>query len=50
MEALKIRSQMPIKVLKCGAGKSWIRSVGAIVRGIKRYYIESGRGEVSYTN
>ena len=47
MGALKIRSQMPIKVLKCGAGKSWRRSVGAIVLGIRKYYTESGRRELS---
>jgi hypothetical protein len=45
---LKIRSQTPIKILKCGAGKNWRRSVGAIVGGIKKYYTESGRREVSY--
>jgi hypothetical protein len=45
---LKIRSQIPVKVLKCGAGKRWRRSVAARVRGIKKYYIESARREVSY--
>ena len=31
------------KVLKCGAGEGWRRSVGPIVFEMKQYYIESRR-------
>jgi hypothetical protein len=35
------------KVLKCGEGEEWRRSVGPIVQRV-RYYTESRRKETSY--
>jgi hypothetical protein len=35
------------KVLKCGAAEGWVRSVGPIVWGTKKYYNEIRRG-ISY--
>jgi hypothetical protein len=32
------------KVVKCGAGQGWRRSVGQIVLEMKQYYIESRTG------
>jgi hypothetical protein len=34
-----------LKVLKCGAGEGWGRSVGPIMWKIKEYYDESGGRE-----
>jgi hypothetical protein len=36
------------RVLKCGAGKGWKRSVGPIVREMKKCYMEPKRKGVSY--
>jgi hypothetical protein len=36
-------------ILKCGAGEEWRRSVGPIMQGIKKYYIQSRRRGISYT-
>jgi hypothetical protein len=36
------------KVLKCGAGEGWRRSVGPIVWEMKKYYRESRRRGISY--
>ena len=35
-------------VLKCGVGKGWTRSVGPIVREMKKCYKETRRREISY--
>jgi hypothetical protein len=34
--------------LKCGAGEGWKRSVGLIMCGIKKYYLESSSRGISY--
>jgi hypothetical protein len=36
------------KVLICGAGEEWRRSVGPIVREMKKYYTELRRRGISY--
>jgi hypothetical protein len=44
------RSEVHIcKDLKCGAGEEW-RSVGPIVREMKKYYTESRITEIDYYN
>jgi hypothetical protein len=42
------RSDIPGKVLKCGAGEEWRRPAGPIVCDIKKYYIEERRRGISY--
>jgi len=36
------------KVFKCGAGEGWKRSVGPIIWGTKKSYIESRRRPILY--
>jgi hypothetical protein len=36
------------EVLKCGTGEGWKRSVGLIMREMKKYYLESRSRGISY--
>jgi hypothetical protein len=36
------------KVLKCGDGEEWKRSVAPIVREMRKYYVESRGRKLSY--
>jgi hypothetical protein len=45
---LRALDQTPLESLKCGAEEEWRRSVGRILCGRKKYYLESKNTGISY--